>query len=170
VFAPRDWQALAQDLEGVAARRAFTALHALAAESRETLWHLREPPRRPEAATPERIDRLIADLAGDEFPVRQRAEKELEKMGEWAVPALRALLGNAPALDVRQRAERILAVTDPPPPPRERLFHLHVVDLLERIGNTEARRQLERLAAGPKGARLARESREALDRLAKSAE
>jgi WD40 repeat protein len=58
----------------------------------------------------EQISRLIDRLDSDSFQVREEASKELEKLGESAVPALLRMLANTDSIEARSRAERLLKV------------------------------------------------------------
>jgi RNA polymerase sigma factor (sigma-70 family) len=61
------------------------------------------------AAVPTRkIKELIGMLESADFATRQRADTELEALGEAALPALREALAARPDLDVRRRLERIV--------------------------------------------------------------
>jgi hypothetical protein len=59
-------------------------------------------------ADAERIQQLIGQLAADDFPTRQRADQELEKLGLAALPALREALARNQGLEMKQRVERLL--------------------------------------------------------------
>jgi hypothetical protein len=48
--------------------------------------------------------------------------------------------------------------------------NLRAVELLELIGSSQARQTLQRLAGGAPGARLTRQAKNALERLAKQAD
>src|SRR5262249_48815988 len=62
--------------------------------------------------TAEQIAGWIADLDSNQFAVRQKAYDELEKHIEAAAAALRNVLLGKPALDVRQRVDKLLAGLD----------------------------------------------------------
>jgi len=114
-----------------------------------------------------RITRLIADLEDDRHEVRRQATTDLEKLGAIAEIALRKRLGGNPPLEASRRIEQLLdrlagPVTDP-----DQLRALRVVETLELIGTAEAQALLQALAKGAPEARLTREAREALERLAK---
>ena len=63
-----------------------------------------QPPR---AADPARIEKLIAQLGSDSFEEREEAEKQLDALGEDALPALQKATENADA-EIRSRAERLI--------------------------------------------------------------
>jgi WD40 repeat protein len=121
----------------------------------------------PEAAVPfiterltqdsppkERIKRLIADLDNDSFVVREEASKELEKLGESAIPAVRQSLADNPSPEVRRRSEKLLGVywekhaQDKQPIP-EQLRTARTASVLARIGTPEANKVLLSLRENP---------------------
>jgi hypothetical protein len=160
-----DGHALLNDLKSKDAKAATRAVFGLAADPRHALPLLREglPPARP---VPEKtMAKLLADLDGDSFPVRQRVTADLKKLEKVAEPALRNLLASRPSLEVRRRAEKLLAELDEPHLSAELLFVLRGVEVLERMASPEARKVLEELAAGQPEARLTQEARAALERL-----
>jgi uncharacterized protein (TIGR03067 family) len=55
-----------------------------------------------------RVARLVAQLGADRFAQREAASKELEAVGEPALPALRKAAASSDNLEVRRRAERII--------------------------------------------------------------
>jgi hypothetical protein len=118
------------------------------------------PAPRPDA---KRIDRLIAELDSDDFQTRQQAMAELEKLGESAAAALRRVAANSPSLEVRRRAEQLLARLMAWGP--ERLRVLRAVEALEHAGGPDARRLLKFLAGGAPEAWLRVEAEESLARL-----
>ena len=112
-----------------------------------------------------RVDRLLADLDREQFPVREAASAELAKLGESAVPALKRVLRQTPSLEVRRRVEQLLSRLEEWSP--ERLRILRALEALEHGATPEARRLLEALAAGAPEARLTQEAKASLLRLAK---
>jgi len=58
---------------------------------------------------PERIARLIKQLGEDAFAKREAASKELEAIGEPAVAALRKAAGSSDDVEIRRRAESVIA-------------------------------------------------------------
>lgn len=115
----------------------------------------------------ERIAALLVELDSEKFPVRQKAEDELEKLGRLADPALRKQLQMKPSLEVRQRIEMLLErMTKLPPAPDEELRVRRALVVLEANATPEVRQLLSELAKGPRTYWLTQQSRAALDRLA----
>jgi WD40 repeat protein len=114
---------------------------------------------------PARIARCIADLDDDSFDVRERASLRLAEFGDTAEPALRALLQGSPSAESRKRAEKALAAILAEPK-AEALRVLRAIEILEHIGTPEACRVLEELRKGAPEAKVTREARASLDRLA----
>lgn len=113
-----------------------------------------------------RIDKLVADLAGA-LSARRKAAQELERLGELAVPQLRKALEGNPALEFRQRVERLLEKATVQKPQGDQLREVRAIELLELAATPEAKKVLESLAAGAPGARLTREAAGAISRMSK---
>ncbi len=111
-----------------------------------------------------RIAQLIADLGGT-FDARRKATAELERLGELAVPQLRNALEGTPKLDLKQRVEALLQKATVSKLTGAPLRELRAIELLELTATSDAKRVLESLAKGAKGARLTREAGAALARL-----
>jgi len=107
------------------------------------------------AAATQRLRRWLADLDSSQFQVRKQAQVALEQLGELAEPALRQTLAHRPTLEVRQRVEVLLERLRQPVTQPEALRSLRAVGVLEE------------LAAGVPEARLSREAKAALQRLAR---
>jgi hypothetical protein len=112
-------------------------------------------------------ERLIADLDHKRFMLRERASRELERLGETAEPALRRTLDGRPSAEVRRRINLLLEGlrTQRLWPPPERLRLSRALDVLEQLGTTEAREILRDLARGAPEAELTVQAKAALDRL-----
>lgn len=156
------------DLAGGDAARAYQAMRRLTAG--QAVAELGKRLNPVPVANEKRLAALIADLDSEQFAARDRATKELEKLGEQAVAACRQALAGRPPAEARRRLERLLdaqeeAQRNPPP---ERLRELRALEVLEMIGTPEARQVLERLAQGAAGARLTLEAKDGLRRLAGS--
>jgi hypothetical protein len=154
------------DLAGTDAGQATVALARLADVPEQATALLRDRLRAARAVPAEELRRLIADLDADEFARREAATNRLTELGELADAALRDALSGRPSPETRRRLESLLSEPRPVRAP-EALRHLRAVRLLEGIGTPEARRLLKKLAEGVPEARLTREAKAALDRLAR---
>jgi hypothetical protein len=154
------------DLAGEDARRAYAAVCGLTAGPSHALRLFRDRLRPTTETPPAKLRPLIAELDSPQFERRETARRQLTAVGEAALPALRAALRSSPSAEQRRRIEQILGALRGPPSP-EVLRHLRAVEVLERIGNAEAREVLEKLTKGVPEARLTREAKLTLERLAR---
>jgi hypothetical protein len=157
------WAGLADD----DAARAYRAIRRLAAAPRQAAALCRERLRPVADADAGRVTRLLAGLDSENFGVREKATKELEKLGESALPFLKRALGGGPPLETRRRVEALLEKAANLS--SDRLRALRALEVLEQAGTPEARQALETLAEGVAEARLTREAKAALERLARRA-
>jgi WD40 repeat protein len=156
------------DLGGADAEKAYRAIWSLADAKKGAVPFLAERLRPAPRVDNKRIAQLVADLDSKRFGVRQRATKELDRLGEMAEPELKKVLDGAPGLELQRRVEQLLdklagPVTDP-----ERLRALRAVEVLEQTSTPEARKVLAVLAGGAPQARLTREAQAALERLGRA--
>jgi hypothetical protein len=114
-----------------------------------------------------RIGRLIADLNDGRFQIREKPAKDLEALTDRAMPTLRTALAGGLSLEAKRRLEALLERLEGVGPSPETIREVRVVETLEWIGNAEARRLLDKLAAGPPETRLTQEANAAAGRLAK---
>jgi WD40 repeat protein len=158
----RELQALWTNLAGDDTPRAFQAMKTLYASPASTAVFLREHLRPVTALDAETTRRLLAKLESDDLTTRERATKELGKLGDVAESLLRQALRQKPSLELRRRAERLLeklAVESP-----KRLRTRRAVEVLEWLETPESRRLLEELAGGEADAWLTREAKAVLRR------
>jgi DNA-binding beta-propeller fold protein YncE len=164
-----DPNALWAHLAGADAGLAFRAVEALAADPGKAVPLLRDRLHAvPDLRT--RIDELVRQLDDDRYDIRERASRDLEAIGADAAPALRRAAAGNVSLEVRHRAERLLArlpaassaETAHPTP-----AHARAVEALEWAGTPEAREVLAALAARELNSPLKREAAAALARLRK---
>jgi WD40 repeat protein len=151
------------DLASRDAARAYASLWALADMPGRTVPFLKEHLRPIPADIGQRIARLIVDLDSKRFAVRQAAMKELEKLDDAAVPALRRGLADKLSLEAHRRVEVLLAKQVSLS--AEGLRALRAVEALEHIGTPGARQVLQALAKGLPEARLTRAARASVERL-----
>lgn len=155
------------DLASGRPHQAYTAVWTLAQSAESAVPFLLQ--RLQELPPPDRhlrVPTLIVDLDDDKFPVRQRAEEELEKLGPIAEAALRHLLKGKPALEVQQRVERLLDKLDKlPPQPDEQLRMRRALVVLEATPTPAVRQFLTKLAEGSTNYWATVQARAALERL-----
>jgi RNA polymerase sigma factor (sigma-70 family) len=155
------------DLAGEDAARAYRAEQKLAAAPAQTVASLSKRLKAVPVGDQTRLSRLIAELDSDQFAVRQKARKELQQSGEQAESALREALQGKLSLEARKRIEELLDKVKPLADSPEGLRSLRAVEVLEHLGTSEAREVLQTLANGASHARLTREAKASLERLAK---
>ncbi|MBY0526209.1 MAG: sigma-70 family RNA polymerase sigma factor [Gemmataceae bacterium] len=165
----KELEALWADLLADDAARAGKAIATLARAPQASVPFLSRHAKAEAGVDPKRMAQLLADLESNEFMARQKAEADLERLGEQADPYLRKILEGKPSLDVRQRVEKLLAKVTGQVWPAETLRAVRAVEVLESIGTPEAKKELERLAQGGENARLTREAKGSLQRLSRRA-
>jgi glucose/arabinose dehydrogenase len=120
---------------------------------------------RPLSAADPAVVALVRDLDANRFAVRDRAARELQRLGDRAQPALRQAMADRPSLEARRRLEKLLARLADEAFPPDRLQAARGVVVLERIGTAAARASLKELAGGITDAPVTFHARAALDRL-----
>jgi WD40 repeat protein len=163
----RRLEALWTGLAGDDGFRAHKAIWSMAAAPAQTLPFLKARLKPVAPADQPLVARLVVDLDSDIFAVRQKATRELEKLGASAKPALHKVVAGsgASSLEFRRRLERLLAT------PAEKLSirEGRAVEVLEHIANGQARQLLQSLADGVADANLTKEAQAAIARLDKAA-
>jgi WD40 repeat protein len=155
------------DLANADTNRAYAALWRLAERPPAQVVAFLRPHLKPVAAADlKETQRLIKELHSEAFAVRVQAFKQLEDLGEIALPLLRQALEKELPLEVRRRLEQLVA--RPPALLRtpEVLRRLRAIQVLERLASDDARRLLSELAGGLAHASETREASAALQRLA----
>jgi WD40 repeat protein len=152
------WRALS-DFD---AARAFKAQQTLASAPRSALEFLRRRLRPVVAPEPELVQRLIADLDSESYPVRERAMRQLEQLGDGTEVYLRRALRQRPSLELRRRVERLLETLTSTSP--RHLRDGRLLEVLEWLDTAESRRLLEELAGGAADVWLTCEAKAALKR------
>src|SRR5262249_54392349 len=162
----KELTSLWDDLAGKDAQRAYRAVLALSAAPKQAVPFLRERVKPPVSnAAYEQIPKLIAALDDDDFEVRERATRALEKLGQVAHPALRRALAEG-SVEVKRQAALLLEVKgEAPPLSEEELQMLRAIEVLQLVGTPEVRPALEKLAAGAAEAPVTREAALALRQL-----
>jgi RNA polymerase sigma factor (sigma-70 family) len=156
-------QELWDALSGPDCPKATQAALALTASPGQTVELLkRELLTSPQAAQA-RLGPLIADLDNDQFAARERAERELGRLGRVAEPALRNALEASPSAERRRRIQLLLEALQAAP--AQAVVASRAVEVLEWLGTPEALRLLEEFASGTPGAALTEEATAARRRL-----
>jgi WD40 repeat protein len=155
------WEALASG----SAREAFQAICQLAGHPNQAiaLFDERLPPIR--APAPAKVAEWLRALDADDFSVRQDASNKLENLADVVESALRDALATNPSAESRRRISEILRGLNGPVRPHERKRALRAVEVLEKIGTSQARTILERLATGEPAAVLTQEAKASLGRM-----
>jgi WD domain, G-beta repeat/WD40-like Beta Propeller Repeat len=114
------------------------------------------------------VNRLVKELGSSTFKTREKAAAALEALADRGRPLLkRALTNGKLSLEQRLRVEKVISRLGMPfsSPSGIRLFR--AMEVLERIGSTEAVALLRQIGAGPAGSPLTAEAQRALRRLQK---
>lgn len=162
----KDLERLWIELRNEDAVKAHAALWALAAAPERAVPFLKQYLHPVPRVTPDRLQKLIADLDADEFTRREDASRQLAKLGIECEPALRKALESKLSLEMRRRAEALLndlvCQTEMTP---DALRQLRAIQVLEQIGSPEARNILKSLMQGAPAAPATRDAAAALERL-----
>jgi WD40 repeat protein len=144
--------------------KAYNAILKLAGSPRLAVPYLAERIKPATPADPSKLKKLIVDLDSDEFTERANAAEDLEKLGELAVPALQKVLMGQPSLELRRRAEQMVARLTRGVLNGEQVRLVRALEVLERSGTPAARHLLESLAKGAPDALVTRKGQESLER------
>lgn len=113
-----------------------------------------------------RVAQWLKELDDEAFEVRDKAMRELARMGrsvEGPLKATREKPGTS--VEVRVRVEELLDLITQNKLSAEYLQSLRGIEVLERVGSAESRTILEKLASGLPDAELTREAKAALERV-----
>jgi len=123
------------------ATKADEAIWALARQPKTSLAFLKDRLSPVAPADPKLIVKLIVDLDSNNFALRDKARRSLEDLGDAAEAAVRKYLDGAPPLEVRQRLAQFLDKIR-----GEVIRKLRAIEVLEHIGNGEARQLLDAIS------------------------
>src|SRR5207253_6521110 len=99
---PDDLVASWKDLASDNAVTAYRALWKMVDNPTSSVPFLNDHLRPAESKDLDKIKHLIKNLDDDKFSVRQEASRELERMGDFAEPAIRQALDQTPSAEVRR--------------------------------------------------------------------
>jgi RNA polymerase sigma factor (sigma-70 family) len=151
--------------------KGYEAISLLRAVPEQAIPMLRERVRHVEPpADHGALARWIRDLDSGQFTVRQQAQRNIEELGESAIPTIRRCVASRPSAEARRRLQQILSQLEPRlmAASPTRLREIRAVQILESIAAPNARQVLKSWAAGDAEAALTRDAQAALQRLAKS--
>jgi hypothetical protein len=140
-------KSLWEDLAAEDGAQAYRAVLALAADSGRSVPFLAGRFR----LSPDERKRLAHALAGlddDDFEVREKSSRELEKLGEPAEAALRQARKGSESAEVRRRLQQLLERLDAGSPTAGQLRRMRAAEVMERAGTPDARQALELLRKG----------------------
>lgn len=151
------WAALAKD-----ANKAYPAVWDLVDAPTEAVSLLRK------RVTPEKVDakeyqRLVDDLNAEEFAKREKASGALKSLAYSAESLLRRSLETEKRPEVKERLQKLIDELEGP----SFLRIQRALQVLETIGNADARRLLQELADGVPESMLTKEAVMVLKRMAK---
>jgi WD40 repeat protein len=169
-LAGADLNRLWSDLAGTDAVKAHQAQCELALHRVQAIAFLKQQLRKIVPPDDKRLQALLTELDSDYFVKRERASRELAELGDLAEPALRQALDKPLSAEVQRRIKDLLEQLEKARQPGaapipQQLRDSRAVEVLERLGNTEAQALLAELAEGYRQARLTQEAREALRRM-----
>jgi WD40 repeat protein len=164
----KELEALWADLGGKDAVKGFRTVEIMTTVPEQTVSLLSTRLKPAASADANQVAKLISDLDSDDFDVREKAMKKLEKLGAVARPALEKAVAEG-SVEVRRRAQELLDKLKGSLATPERLQQVRAVEVLERVGTPEAKRLLETLAKGPADSELTAESKASLARLGRRA-
>jgi RNA polymerase sigma factor (sigma-70 family) len=157
-----DWKDLGAD-----PAKGYAAQGRLVSSPKQAVPFLGKHLQSAKAPDTKRIEQLIGNLDDGRFEVRQQATKDLEALGEFALPSMQKALAGNLALEVRRRLDALLERLEGASLSAETVRQIRAVEALESMGNPQALRLLEKLATGPPEMRLTQESLASARRLAK---
>ncbi len=158
------WGALAGD----SAKRAWDAIRELSARPDVAIPLLTEkikPIVATEKPTKEQVAKWIEQLDAPAFADRESASQSLTMHGKNFEADLRAAIETTASLEVKERLEKIVEKMMKPVLPN--VLEVRAIELLERIGNADARALLTKIAAGEATHALTKDATASLKRLQK---
>jgi WD40 repeat protein len=147
--------------------RSYRAILTLAGAPKAAAPYLQERLAGVVGGDEKRIAHLIVDLNDDLFETRESAQKELDKMGDLALSALRKALESNPSAETRRRVQEILDKHKDVVAVTEEVRTFRAVEALERSAAPEALAALRALAKEAPNLVVKDEALAALERLAR---
>jgi WD40 repeat protein len=111
----------------------------------------------------ERVARLIANLDSNQFQTREEATAEIERLGDRVCALLRASLAGKLSPEARRRIQQVLTRLSARRP--ERIRKCRILEVVESINTSSARKLIRSLAKESGDTWLKEEARQSLARL-----
>jgi hypothetical protein len=156
------------DLAVEDAAKSYEAIWALAAAPAQAVPLIVQRVQPDEPVNENQVRQWVRELDDENFRVRERATKELGRLGDAAEPFLRQAVADHPSVEVAQRVEVLLNSIAAPTLDADSLRAVRSLEVLERIGTPEARALLEKLGAGVTPSKVKRRAQAAAARLEKA--
>jgi hypothetical protein len=117
------------------------------------------------AAKPDekKVRQLLRDLGDSAYTVREKAEKELNSLGDLVESMLRSELAATSSAETAARLKRLLLALASPSPQRMAAFR--AMEAVERIGTPQARKLMEEWASDDPENSFTREAKKSLERM-----
>ena len=125
------------DLAGSDAVKAGQSVRLLAAGAKEAMPFLNDQFKPAVPIDPKKIAQWITDLDSGNFPKRNQAAAELEKIGALARPALKKILDSNPSPETRRRVEPLMEKLITGTLNAEQQRQARAIEALERSGSPE---------------------------------
>ncbi len=126
-----------RDLASADSRQAYRAVWLLAEHPGRAVAFLRQ--RLGRGVDRKDVERLIAELDSEEFRTRDRASRELAKLGRLVQPALEEGLRRGPSVEAGWRMRQLLRRLNSKPPGPEELRLIRAFEVLQSAGVPAAR-------------------------------
>jgi WD40 repeat protein len=150
------------------AARADTVIWRLVQAKAQSIAFLKLHLRPQQGLDPKRVKRLLDDLDSHDFKTRSRAQDDLARFRELVLSELRAALTMKGSLERQRRIQLLLAQAERAALPfgtLDQVREWRALEVLERIGSSEAVELLQVLAAGTPNSPLTIHAAEVLARL-----
>jgi RNA polymerase sigma factor (sigma-70 family) len=155
-----------QNLASTDAAAAYKAVLQLASDPQQAVPLLKRELAGADPADAKSVAKLLAELDDDHFDVREKASRELAKLGKAVVADLRREREKTQSFEVRRRLDALLEKLDGSSEKvDETLRSQRMVAVLELAATTEAKELLEHLSKKGPNDDWRRQAKSALDRL-----
>ncbi|HYV38778.1 MAG TPA: WD40 repeat domain-containing protein [Gemmataceae bacterium] len=162
----KDLEKLWVDLADEKAEVGYAAVWTLCAAGKPAVAYFKEKLQPEKTTAGDQIKDLLDRLDNEKYQTREAAFGALKKLGSAIETELRlALADDKTSPEVRKRLQKLLDSLDKRPASSEELRYVRALQVLERIGTTEARAVLTALAGGAPGSWLTQQAQLAVKRL-----